>query len=111
MTRALAITYSVAREHHIRITLAFLAGCALLVMLYALYVYQVISHTVALQKAEMSMTALSTKVDSLDAKYLELSSKLTPDALASYGMTPGQVSQYISKSNSLSRVAFGGHEL
>ncbi len=111
MTKAIAQTYSIIHEHRLRLTYSLLAGCLFMVILYAANVYAIISRTVALQKISNQTTALENSVNGLDASYLTLSSKITPDSLAAYSMSQGHVSEYISRSTSLSRIAMGGHEL
>ena len=111
MTKAIAFTYNVTQTYQSYIIKAVLISCGFLLTLYALNVYAVISHTVAVESLEKQSAALSTSVDSLDAKYLELSSKATPDALADYGYIQGQVSAFISRTTSLGSLATRAHEL
>ena len=111
MTKAITHTYSIAHEYRVQITSALFATCMLLVVLYAVNVYVVISHTVALQHAESQVSALGTEVAQLDAQYLKLSGDITPVALKSHGFNQGQASMYITRTDSLGRVALGGHEL
>ncbi len=111
MTKAIAHTYNTARAYHVQMIYALIATCAILVFVYAFHVYKVIANTVALQKVEAHMASLSGTVDKLDAQYLELSSIITPDHVAKYGMKQGHVSEYISRQTSLGRVAMSRHEL
>ncbi len=111
MTKALAHTYIIAHEYHRQILGALVAVCGFLLVLYAMNVYSVISHTVALESIQKQTTALATAIDGLDSKYLDLSSKASPDTLKEYGFTQGQISAFISRTTSLGSVASRAHEL
>jgi hypothetical protein len=111
MTKALAQTYNIANEHKKRLAYAMIFGCLFLVFIYAMNLYRVISRTVAIQDVNTQTVALAKSVDGLDSRYLELASQATPDKLSEYGMTQGEVTEYISRTASLGRVALGGHEL
>ena len=111
MTKAIAHTYTVAHEYRTQITSALFATCMLLVVLYAVNVYVVISRTISLQHTEAQIAALGSDVASLDAQYLTLSGDITPDALKAHGFSQGQASFYTPRTNSIGRVALGGHEL
>jgi len=88
-----------------------MGACAILIFFYAVNVYRVISHTVALQKVTTSLTSIGSAVGDLDAHYLALSSQVTPDSLSKYGLTQTQVSEFISRTSTLGTVATIGHEL
>jgi hypothetical protein len=111
MTKAIAQTYTVANDHRAYITYALMGVCLFMMLAYAANLYSVISHTVALQKTEKSVTALSAAVDNLDADYIRISSRITPDTLSAHGFSQGHVSAFIPRSTSLGRVALGGYEL
>ena len=111
MTKAISHTYNFAFEYRMHISYALICSCMLMVLLYAMNVYAVVSHTVSLQRLESQSATLGTTVESLDAKYLELSSAITPDALHAYGLAQGQVSEFIQRTPSLGSVAMNGHEL
>ena len=111
MTKVLAQTYRIAETHQRHITLALLAACAFSVLIYALNVYRVISHTVALEAIQKQTTTISSSVDALDTEYLGLSSKASPDTLKDYGFEQGQVSAFISRTTSLGTVASRANEL
>ena len=111
MTKAIAHTYSIAHEYRIQITSALFATCALLVVLYAINVYVVISRTISLQQTESQVSAIGSQVAQLDAQYLTLSGDITPVALKSHGFNQGQASLYIPRTDSIGRIALGGHEL
>lgn len=97
--------------------MAILSACLLTAFVYAFNIYSVISHTVALEHVKSQVTAVTSSVSSLDAKYLELSSALTPDTLSDYGLSQGKVSAYIQRvpstasAASAGALAVGGHEL
>lgn len=111
MTKTLAQTYSIAQEYQRQIIAAALIACVFMLALYALNVYSVISHTVALESVQKQTATLSTSVDALDSQYLALTSKADPDKLADYGFRQGQVSAYISRTASLGSLATRAHEL
>ena len=111
MTKVLIYSYSALKENLVKITGVFLIGCLFFILIYVVNVYRVITQTVALQKIQNQTAELSTDLERLDSQYLTLSADLTPDNLAAYDMKVGHVSQYISRSASLGRVAVGGHEL
>ena len=105
MTKAIAQTYTYAHQYRALITLAFIGAAILSVILYTVNVYSVISHTVALQSIQKQTNVLSSSVSDLDAKYLELGSRVTPDSLATYVLTPGTVSSYIPRTASTAFIA------
>jgi hypothetical protein len=84
---------------------------AVLAYFYATSMYSVISNMVAIEKLQSKTAALSASVSDLDSKYLALSSRLTPDALKSYGLTSGSVSEFVSRTSSLGSAKAEGHEL
>jgi len=114
MKRAIARTAEEMHAYRANITLAILAGCVLAAAFYAVSLYSLISHTVALRQIEGSITAVSSEIAGLDSQYLALSSAVTPDMLAAHGFSAGQVSLYITRSAptaSIPALAQGGHEL
>ncbi|MFA6295313.1 MAG: hypothetical protein WC666_02725 [Candidatus Paceibacterota bacterium] len=118
MTKAIAQTYNVVNEYKMRISLIFMAVSVIMMLFYITNVYSVISHTVTIQKINAEITAIEKVVENLDAQYLGLSSKITPDSLNIYGMSQGKVSEYISKTSytafgravNVSSVAMSAHE-
>jgi hypothetical protein len=98
MTKAIAQTYSVLHENVKLINYVFVVACLLLVSLYVMNIFSVVSKTVSLQKVESKISLLSSSVNNLDSEYLALSGKITPDNLSEFGMTKGQVSEYITRS-------------
>ncbi len=111
MTKAIAQTYSLVHEYRRRITLALLAGCAFLLLIYAVNVYSIISRTIALEAIQKQTATLTTAVDSLDSEYLKISGRIGPDSLKEYGFTQGQVSVFIPRNSSLGSLAARTHEL
>lgn len=109
MTKAIKNIFSQS-EYRLRGTQAFMAVCAMLAIMYGSNLYSVISNTVALQHLNSQSQALTTDVEKLDSQYLNLSSKITPDTLNSYGLQKGEVSFFISRAASLGRVAIRGNE-
>ncbi|MES2216389.1 MAG: hypothetical protein V4481_03765 [Patescibacteria group bacterium] len=98
-------------EFRMRAAQVLIATCAITGIFYAINLYSIISSTVALQHIGTESRALTSQIETLDGQYLKLSSTITPDTLATYGLQKGEVSFFISRSASLGRVAFGGHEL
>ena len=111
MTRAIAHTYSKVYEFRRQITTAVIMLCALTALIYAVNLYRVISHTIALQQIEKQAVTLNTNIDTLDGKYLVLSKTITPDTLTSKGFDTGTVTAFISRTTSLGSAVLVGHEL
>lgn len=111
MTKAIAQTYGAAMQHRRMIVMVLMAGVAVCAFVYAFNVFRVVSRTVAVQKTESKIASVENRVQSLDARYLELANKITPDMVKSYGMKEGEVTAYILRTASLGRVAMSGHEL
>lgn len=111
MTKAIAQTYTTVHEYRRQITLALLAVSAVLIMIYAVNLYRVISNTLALQNIKTEITALEGSLDRLDSQYIALSHAVTPDAVTAHGFNQGEVSAFISRTASLGQIALAGHEL
>ncbi len=105
-----ARTFSSA-DNRLKMAQGLIVICAILGLFYAINLYSIISHTVALQHINSSSRALTTEVETLDTQYLALSSKITPDTLKSYGLEKGEVTFFIPRSSSLGHSGVGGHEL
>ena len=99
MTKAIVQTYDVISDNVMRISFTLFVACFFFAILYVVNVFSVISKTVALQSVEAKISALGSDVDSLDAQYLALSGKITPDNLNAHGMSQGNVSEYIAKAD------------
>ncbi len=113
MTKAIAQTYNIAQQYRALITLGFIGASLIALMAYCVNVYAVVSHTIAIQSLHKQVTALASDVSALDARYLELGSAVTPDAVAAYGLTPASVSAYIPRSAATPspvNLATRGHE-
>jgi hypothetical protein len=108
MTKAIVQTYSALHENITKISIAFLLASVFLGILYVGNLFAVISKTVALHDVDAQISSLSSSVDSLDSQYLTLSGKITPDNLASYGMSQVKVSEYISRSTG-SNLGYAGN--
>lgn len=111
MTRAIAQTYNAANDYRAHITASLLGLCAFMALLYGVNIYGTVSGTIALQKTQTQIAALSSTVGGLDSQYMSISQVTTPDSLGKYGLSQGKVSAYISSPASLGRVALSGHEL
>ncbi len=97
-----------------KLNAAILGTCAISAVFYAINLYSLISHTVAMQQTEGRAVLLASALSSLDAEYLKLTSAITPDALAEHGLVPGQVSLYITRpaaTAAIGNLAAHGHEL
>ena len=105
MTRAIAQTYTIAKDYRAQIAYVVLAACAGLMLVYGFNLYNVINRTIALRQVESKEVAIQSSLAALNAQYLELSSTITPDTLHTYGFTQGQVSEYISRNSSADSVA------
>lgn len=110
MTKALAQTYTIAHTYRRSITSALLMACILCALFYAVNLYRVISHTIALQQISRETKTLNTSVQSLDAQYLGIAKTITTDTIRARGYDQVPVSAFISRT-SLGRVAIAGHEL
>ncbi len=110
MTKAIAHTYTIAHEYRKQITTALLATCVVFALLYAMNLYRIISHTVALQQVATQARMVETATQELDAQYLSISNTISPGNIGSYGFMQGEVQAFISRSNSSERVALAGHE-
>lgn len=115
MKRVLANTAEQVHAYRANITLALLCATALCVMWYAVNLYSLVSRTIALRQTEKSIASVSSQVSDLDSQYLKLTSSVTPDELANYGLSEGKVAVYIKRNQStaslLPTLAQSGHEL
>ncbi|MEI8249117.1 MAG: hypothetical protein WCG07_01325 [Candidatus Taylorbacteria bacterium] len=111
MTKAIAQTYTVAHEYRVQITTALMATCLVLLALYGINVYMVISHTMAVQSSEKSIATLGSTVARLDAQYLDLSKGITPATLQAHGFSQGQAESYIHRTTSIGQAHIAGNEL
>lgn len=105
MTRAIAQTYTIAKDYRAQIAYIVLAACAGMILVYGFNLYNVINQTIALRQVQSQEVAIQSSVASLNAQYLDLSSTITPDTLRQYGFTQGQVTEYISRNSSANSVA------
>jgi hypothetical protein len=98
-------------DNRLKMAQGLIVICTILGIFYAINLYSIISNTVALQHIGKETRALTSEVEALDTQYLKLSSKITPDALKTYGLGTGEVSFFIPRTSSLGSVATAGHEL
>ena len=103
MTKVIAKTYSMANEHTAKITKTFLVGCMIMAILYAYNMYKVVVRTVAAQNIESQAASLSASVQSLDARYIALSTKIDPSMAKDYGLHQGEVTAYINRDSSVGK--------
>ena len=94
----------------LRATYIVLAACAFSMFFYAVNVYNVIAQTILIQKVESTAASLENQVAILDSKYLDISGKLTPDLISTYGLRQVTIADFISRTPSDDRVALLGHE-
>lgn len=111
MTKAIAHTYITIHGYRRQITMALLAASAVCAFIYAINLYRVISHTIALRQVTAEMASLDASMSKLDARYISISHTITPDSLAARGFEQGKVSAFISRTASLGRIASAGYEL
>lgn len=111
MTKAIAQTYTTIHGYRRQITLALLATSAVLVTIYAVNLYRVISNTLTIQHITAQVKVLDGSLDKLDSQYIALSHTVTPDAVTAHGFDQGEVSAFISRTASLGQIALAGHEL
>ncbi len=105
MTKAIAQTYTVAKDFRAEIAYVVLAACVAMALVYGFNLYKVINQTIALRQIQSQEVALQSSLSTLNAQYLSLSSGITADTLHHYGFTQGQVSEYITRSSSENSVA------
>lgn len=105
MTKAIAQTYTVAKDFRKEIAYFVLAACAGMMLVYGLNLYKVVTQTIALRSVQSEEVAVESSLSDLNAKYLDLSSQITPDALRQYGFNQGQVAEYITRNSSLNSFA------
>lgn len=118
MTKQIAQTYDIVYENRMGVARVLMVACLALTLFYAFNLYRVISRTVALEKINSDISTVNNSVTTLDAKYLELSSAITPDTVKQYGFSQAKVSMYVTKTPLTTRsvgshdgLAVGGHEL
>lgn len=99
MTKAIINTYTAVHEYSARIVMAALVGSVIAALFYAVNLYTVISHTVAIGEIERETSLVIGARNDLDAQYLDLGSAATPDTLAKYGLTAGKISAFISRTS------------
>lgn len=105
MTKAIAQTYTVAKDFRAEIAYVVLAASVGLALVYGFNLYRVVTETIALRTVQSQEVALQSSLSDLNAKYLDLSSRITPDTLRQYGFSQGQVAEYINRSSSENSVA------
>lgn len=105
MTKAIAQTYTVAKDFRAEIAYVVLAACVGLMLVYGFNLYKVVNQTIALRQIQSKEVALQSSLADLNAKYLDLSSEITPDTLRQYGFSQGQISEYITRDSSANSVA------
>ena len=114
MKRVIVNTAGQVHAYRAAITLGLLGLSAIFAIFYAVNLYSMVSHTVALRQTESAISSVSNALGELDSQYLKLSSAITPDALAEHGLSAGHVSLYIKRSAataSIPTLAQGGYEL
>ncbi|MDQ2932962.1 MAG: hypothetical protein M3Q80_01095 [bacterium] len=110
MTKAITFTYSYAQENCKQITTALMAFCLVLTLGYAINIYTVVSHTVALKQVSTEIVSANTSVQKMDVEYAALSRKITPETIAAHGFDSGKAKIFITRTSSLGQVSFAGHE-
>jgi hypothetical protein len=110
MTKAIAQTLHTAHTYRLHISYVLVGICALLVFMYSLNVYSVISKSASANSVIKQAQALENSVKKLDAKYIEMTSNMTSGSLIAYGLTEGKTATFITKSQTKNVVALGGNE-
>jgi len=105
MTKAIALTYTAAKDFRAEIAYVALAACVGMALVYGFNLYKVIDQTIALRTVQSQEVALQSSLSGLNTQYLDLSSKITPDSLRQYGFSQGQVAEYITRDSSENSVA------
>ncbi len=111
MTKAITYTYSAAQEYRKYIAYAFICASMVMAIIYGFNIYSVISRTIATERLEARTASLQGTVQELDARYISLSDKVTPDAAKSFGLHETAVTAYIPKTPSLGRVILSMKEM
>jgi hypothetical protein len=101
MTKAITKTYSFTKEYSAVMTQIVMAGAIFMAILYAINVYSIVSRTVAMKDIESKAAKLQSSVQDLDAQYISLTNKITPDMARHYGLEESQVTAYIPRTPSL----------
>ena len=105
MTKVIANTISLTGEYKSVISRFILAISAFVIVLYGINVYSAISKAAAIKRIDTMRIALENKVQQLDAQYIALSGKVSPEMAEQYGLVEVPVAQYINRSGSLGIVS------
>ncbi|MCX6715679.1 MAG: hypothetical protein NT077_01525 [Candidatus Taylorbacteria bacterium] len=97
MKRVIVSTAGHIHDHRAKLSLVILSACVLVAVFYAVNLYTLVSHTIAIKQIESRAASLSGSLSALDAEYLKLTSTITPDILAEHGLVAGEVSLYITR--------------
>jgi hypothetical protein len=111
MTKTTSSTYTITRDYHKQVTQVLILACMVMTCIYAINLYKVISHSLALQNITKEQASLNSSIQSLDAEYISLSGKITLEMLHNYGFDQGDVSAFIPRKASLGSMTIAGYEL
>ncbi len=114
MMRVIAKTASEINDRRALLSLILLVACAVTALFYIMNLYFLIDKTVAIKNIDDKISALNSDVVALDAEYLKVTSRITPEIISSYGLAQAKVSMYIKRpapTASAVNLASGSHEL
>ncbi len=104
MSKTISLSYSLAKEYRQYLSALLMAASMVMILIYTFNIYTIISHTVAMKRVQQQTVQIGTSVQELDGKYLEIAGNITPDILEAHGFAQAEVSEYISRPASISRV-------
>lgn len=101
MIRTFAHAHNFLYQYRSKLMTVFLTAIMVAICVYGFNVYMIIARAVALKHTETRIADLRSTVYALDAKYLSISGKITPDILHSYGLSQDQSPTFITRASSL----------
>ncbi len=101
MKKTITSIYGPIHEYRSNIVHTLLFGSLFLAVFYAFNIYSIVSHTVAIEKIESRVTTLQSSVQKLEAQYISLSNKITPEMINHFGLHESKVSAYIERTHVL----------
>jgi len=104
MKKIIANAYSVTKEYQSYLSYMVFCACLFVAIIYGFNLYNAISLTVSLQKIDKNVEEVKGRVQSLEAKYISLSSNITPEMAKNYGLHEVPVTAYINRNNPLGAV-------
>lgn len=108
MTKIIAKTYDLADDNRQRIVCGLLVTCVAALVFYGFNLYATISRTVALEKISAQTKVVEDSIRTLDAEYIALSSRITPDVVKEYGLKEVSISAFIDRTTTLGLTTLQG---